>query len=136
MRFLKFAVVGVANTAITFLVFNLATRLLGMPAAGANAVGWIAGFANSFVWNSAWTFADRPGLARRRVLLRFAVCNLLALGVSTAVVVGLQAAAAGGGVAAALPRAAELNLIELAAIAGSLSVNYIVSSRWAFRVAA
>lgn len=132
-RFVKFAVVGVANTGITFLVFNLTTRLLHLPAAGGNAVGWLAGCANSFLWNSVWTFRDRRHLVRRQVLSRFALANAVALGVSTAVVVGLQAAAAAGGVATTLPAVVELNAIEVAAVGCSLIVNYVISSRWAFR---
>jgi putative flippase GtrA len=66
MRFLKFGVVGVANTLITLAVFNLVAVVLGWPAVLGNALGWAAGFANSFVWNRRWTFADRTGVDTTR----------------------------------------------------------------------
>jgi putative flippase GtrA len=133
MRFLKFAVVGTANTAITFAVFNLCTGWLHMPAAGANVLGWVTGFVNSFVWNRAWTFRDRGHLTAGRVLPRFAVANLAAFGVSEAVVVGGQAFVNAVTRTAGSPSALALNAIEALAIGCSLAVNYAISTRWAFR---
>jgi putative flippase GtrA len=131
MRFVKFAVVGVANTAISFVVFNLAAIGLHMAPLWANALAWLAGFANSFIWNRLWTFADRRTGPVGTVLLRFAAANALALAVSTLIIVVLQAAAGlpQGGQASAL----ELNLIEAVAISGALTVNYLVSLRWVFQ---
>jgi putative flippase GtrA len=131
MRFMKFAIIGVANTAITFTVFNVAAIGFHVPALWANALAWVAGFANSFVWNRLWTFADRQPGRVGVVLLRFAAVNVLALAVSTLIVAALQAAlsaSAGKGVSAG-----ELNAIEAAAVGGALCVSYLFSSRWAFR---
>jgi putative flippase GtrA len=134
MRFSKFAVVGVANTAITFAVFNICAAWLHMPAAAANVLGWTAGFINSFLANRAWTFRDRGELPTSRVLPRFAVANLIAFGVSEVVVIGGQAwvSAWTSGSPSTLMR----NVIEALAIACSLVTNYAISANWAFRPAA
>lgn len=131
MRFLKFGAVGVANTLITLVVFNLIAVVLGWPAVAGNALGWVAGFANSFYWNRRWTFADRTGVDARRSLVRFAVSNVVALLVSTGIVLALQQLTQG--LASSVPEALLLNGIEALAILASLSVNYVLATRWAFR---
>lgn len=131
MRFLKFGAVGVANTLITLVVFNLIAVVLGWPAVAGNALGWIAGFTNSFYWNRRWTFADRAGVDARRSLVRFAVANIAALLVSTGIVLGLQKLTQG--MAPGVPEALLLNGIEALAILASLGVNYLLATRWAFR---
>jgi putative flippase GtrA len=131
VRFVKFGVVGVANTTISLAFFNLAAVGLHMAPLWANAVAWLAGFVNSFIWNRLWTFADRSAGPVGAVLLRFAVANVLALATSTLIVAALQAAA---GVSQSVHASVlELNAIEAVAISGALCVNYVVSSRWVFR---
>src|SRR5271157_5619033 len=76
IRFVKFALVGLSNTGITFAVFNVRVRWPGLPTLAASALAWIA---NSIIWNRAWTFADRGSLPSRRVLPRFLASNLVAL---------------------------------------------------------
>ncbi len=129
-RFLTFAAIGAVNTAVTFAVFNLCTAV-GLPAAAANAVGWTAGFANSFLMNRTWTFADRRGLSTGRTLGRFAATNLVAFAVSEAVVVAGAALLTAGGASSSSTLA--LNAVELLAVAASLCVNYALALRWAFR---
>lgn len=131
MRFVKFAVIGVANTAISFAVFNWVAIGLHMPLLWANVVAWLAGFVNSFIWNRMWTFSDRTADPAGAVLLRFAVANVLALAVSSAIVAALQATI--GAPRGATTSALELNAIEAVAICCALCVNYYVSSRWVFR---
>jgi putative flippase GtrA len=130
MRFLKFGVVGVANTLITLAVFNLVAVVLGWPAVLGNALGWAAGFANSFVWNRRWTFADRTGIDTPRSLARFAVAGLCALLASSGIILALQQIAQG--MRLDLSGALVLNGIELLAISVSLGVNYALATRWAF----
>ena len=129
VRFLKFALVGLSNTAITFAVFNLLAIVLGLPVLPANALAWVAGFANSFIWNRSWTFGDRTRLPLGRVLTRFAASSLVALAVSTVVIASLDALLRHGhGVG-------RLNALEGAAVAAALVVNYFLSSQWVFREA-
>lgn len=133
MRFMRFGVVGVSNTLITMAVFNLAAVLLDMPAIAANALGWSAGFANSYFWNRRWTFADRAGTSTGRSLGRFAVASLAALATSSAVIALLQALVRTTDLGANLPAPLMLNAIEIIAILASLTVNYTLATLWAFR---
>ena len=95
----------------------------------ANALAWVAGFANSFIWNRSWTFGDRTRLPLGRVLTRFAASSLVALAVSTVVIASLDALLRHGhGVG-------RLNALEGAAVAAALVVNYFLSSQWVFREA-
>ena len=132
-RFLKFGVVGIINTLITLAVFNIAAVLLHLPAVAANALGWLAGFTNSFILNRRWTFADRTGVRGTRSLGRFAAAGLVALGLSTGVIAGLQAIVRITGIGSTLPASVSLNIIELIAIAISLGANYTLATLWAFR---
>ena len=91
MRFVKFALVGMGNTAIAFAVFNVLVRWPGLPALVASGLAWVAGFGNSFVWNRSWTFADRGRLPFGRVLSRFLASNLVALAADETVVAVLLA---------------------------------------------
>lgn len=133
MRFVRFGVVGVSNTLITMAVFNIAAVLLHTPAIAANALGWVAGFANSYFWNRRWTFADRTGAPTGRSLGRFAVASLAALGASSAVIAILQAVTQSTSLGAGLSAPLLLNAIEVVAILASLTVNYTLATLWAFR---
>ena len=128
-RFLKFALVGASNTAITLAVFHLLAVTLAVPAVWANVLGWLAGFVNSFAWNRVWTFRYARSVPTRRVLPRFAASTLVALTVSSGVVLILQALFPVAG-----RSAAALDAIEVAAILTSLVINYTLSTRWAFRL--
>lgn len=96
----SFGLVGVLNTGVSFIVFELcyvALELAGlgtaplrlftvdiesMQAAAATAVGYGAGVVNSFLLNRSWTFKVRS--RRRGQFVRFALVNLLGLLLSSA----------------------------------------------------
>jgi putative flippase GtrA len=124
----KFALVGVGNTALTFVIFNLLAVGLGVPSLAANAIAWSAGVVNSFVWNRRWTFADRTTRPLGPLLLRVIVVNVIAIGVSSGVIVGAHALDA-----RTRHGAAHLDAVEAVAIVAAFIVNYMLSSRWAFR---
>jgi putative flippase GtrA len=72
LRFARFALVGVGNTAFSYVVFRLVLRALGdlTGAAGiAYGICYAAGFALSFTLNRSWTFRS-TGRARAE-LVRF-----------------------------------------------------------------
>src|SRR5207253_1741355 len=58
----RFALVGVSNTAVSFLVYAVLAAVA--PPAAAGALAFAAGAANGYVWNRRWTFRRRGHAAR------------------------------------------------------------------------
>lgn len=83
-RPLLFGLVGLANTAVDFLVFLALARLLGVDPLLAGAIGYLAGATHSYLANGLLTFRDRrvPLLDVARIG-RFALVTALCLGLST-----------------------------------------------------
>ena len=89
IRVIKFGAVGCENTADDILVYTLASELLHMAPAAAQAVGYGSGIKCSFVLNHCFTFSDAKkenaaGQALR--FLRFVVVNGVSLAVSTVLI--------------------------------------------------
>lgn len=55
-QLIKYGLVGVANTLITFFVIYILQEVLGVSPTFSNVAGYIAGLLNSFFLNSKWTF--------------------------------------------------------------------------------
>lgn len=53
---IKYGVVGVMNTLITASVIWIFTKVFYVSDELSNAIGYIAGVFNSFIWNKQWTF--------------------------------------------------------------------------------
>jgi putative flippase GtrA len=62
----RFLVVGLGNTAISFVVYRLLLAL-GTPYVPAAAIAFAVGAVNGYLFNSRWTFAARDS-ARARAL--------------------------------------------------------------------
>jgi putative flippase GtrA len=92
-QFLRFALVGVGNTALSWLVF-LALAGVGTPSPAAAALAFAAGAANGYLWNSRWTFGGRGPL-------RYLLVQTGGL-VVTAALVAMLASPLGGHVAYAI----------------------------------
>lgn len=84
IKFIKFNAVGLANTAVDFLVFTLLVAL-NMNYVPAQVISYACGTLNSYLFNSRWTFKDKRDSAKR--VFVFIAVNLVALGVS----LGIQA---------------------------------------------
>lgn len=77
-QFLRFAVVGVANTATAYLVIRLAQPLAGITLA--SLAGYALATAQSFLLNRHWTFADQRRQAPGRwqaEAAKFVAVNIL-----------------------------------------------------------
>ena len=57
-RFLKFAIVGVSNTAISFLVYVVLVKL-SLYYILASIISYIAGILNSYILNTAFVFKEK-----------------------------------------------------------------------------
>lgn len=76
VQLIKYALVGVMNTLLTLSVIFVCKSLLGVNDYVSNALGYIAGVVNSFLWNRKWVFRSHGGLSRQAVhfLVGFAIC--------------------------------------------------------------
>lgn len=145
-QLIRFGVVGCANFGISYTVFFLAYRywpfstlltvwpaslaggmlaalrslgVSSIDAAVANLLGFVAGMANSFIWNKIWTFQAREGT--RQQARRFIITNLLCLAISTmCIFIGTDVNH--------LP----YNLVWFVTMAFVTGINFVMSKRWVF----
>ncbi len=61
VQFVKFGIVGVSNTLITFIVYTILLKVFGVWYLAASAIGFIVGATNGFLLNRRWTFAGHVG---------------------------------------------------------------------------
>ncbi|PWI58408.1 GtrA family protein [Sulfoacidibacillus thermotolerans] len=74
--FIKYALTGVFNTLITYIVFSGLVYIHVLPSY-ALAIGYLLGMISSYVVNSRWTF--QPSIRHISYFKRFLVINLLVL---------------------------------------------------------
>lgn len=78
-QFARYVMVGVLNTLITLAVIFLCKSVLDVNQWVSNALGYVAGMANSFLWNKMWVFKSRSRHYRAEAL-KFIVGFLLCYG--------------------------------------------------------
>jgi putative flippase GtrA len=61
IQFVKFGIVGVSNTALTFIVYTLLLKVFGVWYLAASAIGFAVGATNGFLLNRRWTFREHVG---------------------------------------------------------------------------
>jgi putative flippase GtrA len=88
----RFAVVGIANTAIDLAVFSVLLRLIDMPLLS-NLVAWSIAVVFSFAANSVWSFdRDREKRVAHSFFQFVSLGALISLGVSNLSIVLFQTA--------------------------------------------
>ena len=115
-QFGRFATVGVANTALSYVVY-VALVHVDVPAPAAGALAFAAGAVQGYVLNGRWTFSGRD---TRRQRLRYLLVQLGGAGTTSAVV--WLATAAGA------PRA----VAYLFAIAPVTLATFALNRSWVF----
>ncbi len=85
-QLVKFCIVGVSSLVIDLLVFNL--LLDHVAPIGALAAAFVAGVANSFFWNSRWTFHGNQRNLKRQLPI-FVGTNLFGFFLSTFITSGV-----------------------------------------------
>ena len=80
IQFVKFGIVGVSNTLLTFVVYTLLLKVFGVWYLAASAIGFAVGTINSFLLNRRWTFRGHVGDALTP--LRWTVVQCCGLGVN------------------------------------------------------
>ena len=82
VQLLKFGLIGVSNTLLDLVVTFVLNAVFGIYYL-AKIIGYACGIANSYFWNSRWTFREER---RRdvREIVSFIAINLVTLGLSLA----------------------------------------------------
>jgi putative flippase GtrA len=80
IQFIKFGIVGISNTLLTFIVYTLLLKVFGVWYLAASAVGFTVGATNGFIFNRRWTFADHVGDSLTPV--RWAIVQGCGLGIN------------------------------------------------------
>ena len=60
-QFVKFGIVGVSNTVLSFAVYALLLKVFGVWYVAASAIGFAVGAVNGFLLNRRWTFKEHIG---------------------------------------------------------------------------
>ena len=119
LKMAKYALVGGLNTGVDFAVFCALVYGLGMPSAGAQAIAYLTGTANSYLLNRYWTFGVR-GHKSAAEMVRFVAVNVVSFAAATAALLGLEYA----GLESALAKAISVFV--------SLALNYAGYRLWVF----
>lgn len=61
IQFIRYAMVGAMNTILTLVVIYACKDFFGINQWVSNALGYVAGFINSFLWNKLWVFRSSAG---------------------------------------------------------------------------
>jgi len=101
-RFIKFAIVGISGGVVDFTILNIMKWVferagLGIGVGGlpphqiqlitANAISFSAAVVSNFTWNRLWTFPESRERPIGGQLARYAVVNILGLGINTVLLV-------------------------------------------------
>jgi putative flippase GtrA len=121
-QWLRFAVVGAANTLLSLCVYAVLTRL-GLHYLLASSVAFAVGVLNSYSLNRRWTFRSRG--RRGPEALRFVVVQCVGLGVDLGLLYAL------------VDRVGIQHLFAQALVFPAASaVTFLLSRQWAFAQAA
>ena len=76
LQFIKYALVGVLNTLVTLSTIFLCKSVIGINPLVSNAIGYVAGVINSFLWNKTWVFRSHVSYLREALifLVGFILC--------------------------------------------------------------
>lgn len=69
MQFVKFGIVGLSNTAVTYLVYILLVSL-HCPVMPAYVIGYVIGILNAFYWNNKYVFKEENSRSVLKALIK------------------------------------------------------------------
>jgi putative flippase GtrA len=91
LKMVSFAMIGVANALVDFVVFACAYKLLELPLVPSNVVAWLVAVSGSYVMNTLITFRHESGrILRREDYLKFFASGILGIFVATTTLVILS----------------------------------------------
>ncbi len=84
LQFIKFGIVGVMNTLVDFIVFTLICTIFAVDKDSGslivtviNLIAYSCGVANSYFFNTRWTFKGERNENRKKELILFIVINII-----------------------------------------------------------
>lgn len=118
-KFIKFGLVGVLNTVITIVVFNI-LRFADINIVVANTTGYICGMVNSYLWNNRWVFKSNSKDVS--TVAKFIVVNAITMLINNCILILLVQ---------------NIGINEVIAQCGALVlttvINFIGSKLWIFK---
>ncbi len=81
-RFIKFAIVGAIGAVVDFGVLNFLVLVAGLTPLQANPFSFSAAVISNFTWNRLWTYPESRKFKKRTQLPKFALVNLIGLGIN------------------------------------------------------
>ncbi len=90
-QYLRYICVGVINTLVTLLVIFLCKSILGINPWWSNAIGYVAGVVNSFIWNKKWVFRSKRGSMPEalKFVAGFLICYAIQFGTTRFMVINM-----------------------------------------------
>lgn len=76
---IKFGLVGVGNTLLTVVTFNILIHFQ-MNYVAANVIAYFIGMLNSYFWNKNWVFEAKQ--SHKEAFLKFVIVNVIVLGIN------------------------------------------------------
>jgi putative flippase GtrA len=128
VRFVKFGIVGSIGAIIDFAVLNLMHGFFGWPLLWANTLSVSIAILSNFTWNRLWTFPESRSRRKRKQLPKFALINLVGLGINNLIVVGLTPVFENF-----IPDPWNYNLAKAIAIGVVLFWNFGANRLWTYR---
>jgi putative flippase GtrA len=121
VQFVKFGIVGVSNTLLTFIVYTILLKGFDVWYLAASAIGFIAGATNGFLLNRRWTFSDHVGDALTPV--RWAVVQSTGLAINIGL---LYLFVHEAGIDELLAQALTIGVVTV--------ITFLANRAWTFRV--
>ncbi len=84
-RFSKFALVGVLNTLVDYLIYCLFVYVFSIYYLFSHVIAFVTANINSYIFNSLWTFQQSEKTSVLRRFIPFFIVSLIGLGLSTLV---------------------------------------------------
>lgn len=132
IQLVKYCVIGASNTVITLVSFWVCNTVLSLPYVPSNAVGYVLGVVNSFVWNRTWVFKSKDNVWRQALL--FVLGFLLCYGVQLVVSAFLLEVCDMKNYELHWMKHAGQNIVMVASMAFYTLANYIYNRTVTFRV--
>ena len=118
VQFLKFGIVGLSNSIITFVVYSILV-FCGSNYIVANVIGYCAGVVNSYIWNSKFVFKRQQS---KVLFTKFMLVNLITLSINTVLIFILIEKFEYG-----------KYVSQLITISVSMIINFTLNKLWTFK---